>query len=164
MALGVVGNAWKNISSAEGMSNRLESTYGNINLSVTASNDCFTQKLRSPTSKWHKCSQTQQSVEISTIKSSPDLTFLLKGTSNNNNYKVYAKIVDTSSGNTDTASSSMINTSDSDGLLSGSGSAYNKTGGSIPIQHKPFGYRIEVLGENETNAVERTNVTVLYAY
>ena len=165
MAFDIIGNAFKNVSSAGGMSNSLVSTYSNINLSVSASNDCFKQKMLSPVSNWTNCSSPQKSMELSTIKSSPDLTFLLKGTSNNQNYKVYAKIVDTSSGNTDTASSSMISASDSGGLLSGSGSAYNKTGaGGVPIQHIPFGYRIEVQGEKETNAIEKSNVSVLYSY
>jgi hypothetical protein len=34
----------------------------------------------------------------------------------------------------------------------------------VPVQHIPFGYRIEVQGEKETNAIEKANVTVLYAY
>lgn len=165
MAFDIIGNAWKNFSSSGGMSNGLVSTYGNINLAVTAPNDCLTQKLSSPSSNWSNCSVSQKSMELSTIKSSPDLTFLLKGTSSSQHYKVYAKIVDTSSGNTDTASSAMINSSDSDGLLSGSGTAYNKTGtGGVPIQHIPFGYRIEVQGEKETNSLEKSNVMVLYAY
>ncbi len=165
MAFDIIANAWKNYSSAGGMSNKLISTYGNINLAVSAPNDCFTQKLSSPSGNWTGCSSNQKSMDISTIKSSPDLSFLLKGTSSAQNFKVYAKIVDTSSGNTDTASSAMLNTSDSEGLLSGSGSAYNKTGaGGVPIQHVPFGYRIEVQGEKETNAIEKSNVTVLYAY
>ena len=164
MAFDVIGNAWKNISSAGGMTNSLVSTYSRLNLSAVASNPCFTQKLRAPATQWSSCSPTQKSMEIATIRSSPDLSFLLKGTAPGTIYKVYAKIVDTSSGNTDTAASALLNASDSDGLLSGSGTAYNKTGGNIPVQHIPFGYRIEVQGENETNGSEKANVTVLYAY
>ncbi len=165
MAFDVIGTAWKNYSSAGGMSNGLVSTYGNIDLAVSSPNDCLTQKLSSPAANWSNCSSPQKSMELSTIKSSPDLTFLLKGTTSSQHYKVYAKIVDTTSGNTDTGSSSMINPSDSDGLLSGSGTAYSKTGaGGVPIQHIPFGYRIEIQGEKETNALEKSNVMVLYAY
>lgn len=165
MAFDIIGNAWKNYSSAGGALNKLASTYSNINLSASASNDCFTQKLSSPISNWTNCSSPQKSMDISSIRSSPDLTFLLKGTSSNQNYKVYAKIVDTSSGNTDTASSAMLSISDKDGLLSGSGTAYNKTGaGNVNIQHVPFGYRIEIQGEKETDAIEKSNVTVLYAF
>ncbi len=164
MAFDIMDNAWKNISLSGGVTTGLVTRYGGINLSAAVSDPCFSQKLRSSSAYWTDCSATQKSMELSTITSSPDLTFLLKGTSSNQNYKVYAKIVDTSSGNTDTASSAMVNADDSDGLLSGSGTAYSKTGGSIPIQHIPFGYRIEVQGENETNAVEKSNVTILYAY
>lgn len=164
MAFDIIGNAFKNQSSAGGMANQLVSTYSNIGLAVSIPNDCFKEKISSPVSSWSSCTTTQKSMELASIKSSPDLTFLLKGTSVGQNYKVFAKIVDTSSGNTDTASSAMLNTSDSEGLLSGSGSAYNKTGGGIPLQHIPFGYRIEVQGEKETNAIEKSNVTIMYAY
>lgn len=165
MAFGVIGDAFKNMSSAGGMANSLASTYGNINLSLLASNDCFKQKLTAPASHWTACSALQKSMELTTIKSAPDLTFLLKGTSNSQNYKVYAKVVDTSTGNTDTSSSALLNADDKEGLLSGSGTAYNKTGtGGVPIQHVPYGYRIEVQGEKEANAVETSNVTILYEY
>lgn len=165
MAFDIIGNAWKNYSSSGGMSSRLVSTYGNIDLAVSSPNDCLTQKLSSPSANWSNCSASQKSMDLASIKSSPDLTFLLKGISSGQHYKVYAKIVDTSSGNTDTASSSMISPNDSDGLLSGSGSAYNKTGaGGIAIQHIPYAYRLEVQGENESNALEKSNVMVLYAY
>jgi len=165
MAFDVIGNAWKNYSSSGGLSSGLVSTYGNVNLAVAASDACMKQKLSSPASNWSNCSTPQKSMDISTIKTSPDLTFLLKGTVSAQNYKVFAKIVDTTSGNTDNASSSMLNSLDSEGLLSGAGSSYNKTGaGGVPIQHIPYGYRIEVQGEKETNALEKSNVTVMYAY
>lgn len=165
MAFDIIGNAFKNMSAVGGMKNQLESTYANVDFSMLASNDCFKQKLNSPSSNWSNCTSPQKSMELSTIRSTPDLTFLLRGTSSGQNYKVYAKIVDTTSGNTDTASSSMLNASDSAGLLSASGTAYSKTGtGGVTIQHIPFGYRIEVQGEKETNAIEKSNVTVLYAY
>lgn len=166
MAFDVIGNAWKNYSStSNNMSNSLVTKYGNIDLAVAATNDCLKQKLSSPASNWSNCTSPQRSMDISTIKTSPDLTFLLKGTTSALHYKVFAKIVDTSSGNTDNASASMLNTMDSEGLLSGSGTAYSKTGaGGVPIQHIPYGYRIEVQGEKETNALEKSNVTVMYAY
>lgn len=165
VAFDIIGNAWKNYSSAGGMSNSLTTTYSNIGLSVTTADNCLTQKLSSPVSNWTSCSSPQKSMDITTIKSTPDLTFLLNGTTPQQNYKVYAKIVDTTSGNTDISSSALLSISDSEGLISASGSGYNKTGtGGVSIQHIPFGYRIEVQGEKETNAIERSNVTVLYAY
>jgi hypothetical protein len=165
MAFDIIGNAWKNFSSAGGVSNTLVGMYGNVNLAVVASNACLTQKLSSPAANWSNCSALQKSLDLTTIKSSPDLTFLLKGTTSGQHYKVFAKIVDTSSGNTDTAGSSMLNANDSAGLLSASGSAYNKFGGgSVPIQHIPYSYRIDVQGEKELNSMEKSNVTVLYAY
>lgn len=165
VAFDIIGSAFKNMSSAGGMSNQLVSAYANVDLSMLASNNCFKQKLSSPSSSWTSCTSTQKSMELLTVKTTPDLTFLLKSTAAGQNYKVFAKIVDTTSGNTDTASSSMLSSSDSGGLLSGSGSAYNKSGaGGVAIQHIPYAYRIEVQGEKETNAIEKSNVTVLYAY
>lgn len=165
IAFDVIGSAFKNQSTAGGMSSKLVSIYGNVDLAVSVSNDCFRQKLSSPVANWTSCTTTQKSMEIAAIKTSPDLSFLLKGTSASQHYQVYAKIVDTTSGNTDTASSSMLNANDSEGLLSASGSGYNKSGaGGVPIQHIPFGYRIEVQGEPEVNSKEKSNVTVLYAY
>lgn len=164
MAFELIGTAWKNYSSAGGAASKLVSTYGNIDLAVAISNDCLTQKMSSPASSWTNCSAQQKAMEITTIKTAPDLTFLLKGATTGQNYKVYAKIVDTASGNTDT-SSLISSSSDSDGLNSASGSSYSKTGGSqVSMVHIPYSYRIEVQGEPEARLQEKTNVTVLYAY
>lgn len=164
MAFELIGTAWKNYSSAGGAASKLVSAYGNIDLAVAIPNDCLTQKLSSPVSSWTNCSAQQKAMEISTIKSTPDLTFLLKGATTGQNYKVYAKIVDTSSGNTDT-SSLISSTSDSGGLIAASGSSYSKTGGSqVSMMHIPYSYRIEVQGEPEAKVQEKNNVTVLYAY
>lgn len=164
VAFELIGTAWKNYSSAGGAANKLVATYGNIDLAVPVPNDCLTQKLSSPTSKWTNCTAQQKAMDLSSIKGAPDLTFLLKGAATGQHYKVYAKIVDTSSGNTDT-SSLITNASDQEGLISASGSAYSKTGGSqVSMMHIPYGYRIEVQGQPEVKSQEQTNVTVLYAY
>jgi hypothetical protein len=101
------------------------------------------------------------------VKTNADLSFLLKGSSAGTNYKVYAKIVDTSAGNTDVASANMLNNSDLTGLVAASGSSYSRTGGTgsiVTMQHIPFVYRLEVQGEKEVNPSDKANVTVLYAY
>lgn len=48
--------------------------------------------------------------------------------------------------------------------MAGGGSSYSKSGGSIKVQHIPYSYRIEVQGEKDNNPIEKSNVTVLYAY
>lgn len=164
VAFDLIGAAWKNYSSSGGMSTKLVNSYANVNLAVPVSNDCLAQKLSSPTSRWTNCSAQQKDMQLSAIRGTPDLTFLLKGAATGQHYKVYAKIVDTSSGNTDT-SALISNASDGEGLISASGSSYSKAGGSqVSMVHIPYGYRIEVQGQPQANLNEKSNVTMLYAY
>lgn len=164
VAFELIGTAWKNYSSAGGAASKLVASYGNVNLAVPVANDCLTQKLSSPSSSWTNCTAQQKALDLPSIKAAPDLTFLLKGTSSGQHYKVLAKIVDTTSGNTDT-SSLITDTSDKEGLISASGSSYSKTGASqVSMMHIPYSYRIEVQGQSEFNSLEKSNVTVLYAY
>jgi len=164
VAFDIIGTAWKNYSSSAGATSKLVSTYGNVDLTASVSNDCFIQKLSSPTSSWTSCGAAEKSMDISSVKSDPDISFLLKGAATGQNYNVYAKIVDTTAGNTDTFSL-ISDSSDKDGLISASGSSYSKTGGSqVSMMHIPFSYRIEVQGQPAANQLEKSNVTVLYAY
>lgn len=163
MAFDVLAIAWKNYSSSAGVASSLVSQYGNVNLSVSASDKCLRQKMSSAPANWSACSSGQKSLDLSSIKSSPDLSFLLKGASVSQHYKVFAKIVDTSTGNTD--SGGAVSTEDPEGLIKASGSAYSREGaGGIPVMHVPYNYRIEVQSEKESNPMEKSNVTVLYAY
>lgn len=164
VAFELIGTAWKNYSSAGGAASKLVANYGNVDLAVPVANACLTQKLSSPASSWTSCTSQQKSMDISSIKTAPDMSFLLKGTNSGQHYKVFAKIVDTTSGNTDT-SSLITNTSDKEGLISASGSSYSKTGASqVSMMHIPYSYRIEVQGQPEVNSLEKSNVTMLYAY
>ncbi|MDA8429292.1 MAG: pilus assembly PilX N-terminal domain-containing protein [Geobacteraceae bacterium] len=168
MAFDLIGNAWKNYSSAGGMSSQLVNSYGNINLAVSTSDDCLRQKLSSPTTNWTKCSAAQKSMDIASIKTSPDMTFLLKGAATGQHYKVYAKILEATAGNTDTSAGSMLTAADSGGFDDASGVAYQTPytggGGGAAIKQIPYTYRIDVQGEKETNPMEKSNVSVLYAY
>jgi len=70
------------------------------------------------------------------------------------NYAVYTQIVSTIPGNSDMTGVEML-----DG---GSG----VTGGSSGVapMHIPFMYSIEVQGEKETNPIENSRLSVLYAF
>ncbi len=127
---------------------QLSAIFTNVDdLVFPSGTSCFSQKLTLPTSLWSgSCDQALNP------KSSPDISFSLRGISNSNvPYKVYAKYVDSSIGNTDMS-----------GLqLEGSGVADNSS--VITPQHFPNVYRLEVRAERAANA-EQANVSVLYAY
>lgn len=161
MAFDVLATAWTNY--ATGVASSLVSKFGNVDLSVSISDECMRQKMSSAPANWTACSSGQKSLDLPSIKSSPDLSFLLKGASVAQHYKVFAKIVDTSAGNTDPVASS-IETGAAEDLITASGSAYSRDAGGVPVMHVPYSYRIEVQSEKESNPMEKSNVTVLYAY
>jgi hypothetical protein len=85
-------------------------------------------------------------------KNDPDITFLLQATTKSP-FKVYAKIIDTFQGNTDTANNKnlreALNVTDS---VAESGQTITSS------------YSIEVQTERSTNPQEKANLSVLYAY
>jgi len=129
--------------------------FNNINLafpSASSDLDCLTQKLKKNPSEWTACGEANKTVNA---KSNPDFTFTLKGLTADTGYKVYTKIVNTVAGNSDQ--------SGVDYLESGLGVA-QAGGGIIAPQHFPSIFTIEVSGEKELNAKERSELSVLYAY
>lgn len=129
-------------------SSQLSSQFAGVSMQFGSGNACLKQKLHLPTSQWSgSCSSTINA------KSASDISFTLQATGPSSApYTVYAKIVDTLKGNTDTS-----------GLqLEGAGVA--EAAAVITPQHFPFVYRLEVQAERSMNAVERANVSVLYAY
>jgi len=139
-----------------------------ISLSVSASDSCLIQKLKSPVSGWSNCSDLQKSSAMDSVKSGYDVTFNLKGTNDSQGYNVYSKIVDTMPGNTDPSGVSMLSAEDKaagESLLSGAGVAYNPKGtGGVNVQHIPVRYRIEVQGERASGTSEKSHLSVLYAF
>ena len=105
---------------------------------------CLQLKLKGPSSTWGTCSSTPSPTDH------PDLTYnVLSATGNP--YKIFAKIVETKPGNSDTS-----------GLqLQGEGVA--EASASITPMHNPYIYRLEVQGEQSATS-ERGNIEVLYAY
>jgi len=140
----------------------LRSSMGTLAGGATVS-DCMRQRLSTPTRLWSgACSTTNLNP-----KSGPDITFRLNATSSTP-FIVYSKIVDTMerkfvvldsgvqktiviAGNSDTSSY----------VLEGGGTTES---GSVTVPHYPYVYRLEVQGEREQNASEKSNISVMYAY
>lgn len=130
----------------------LKKDYSGLNLPDL---NCLKLKLGSPTDKWGSCSSSLDP------KTNPDITFTLKSTLQGFNqpaqgYIVYTKIVDTVVvGNTDPSDNNYLrkaeNFNESDKVLG--------TGVTIPTL-----YRIEIQAEREQNPLERSNISVVYAY
>jgi hypothetical protein len=128
----------------------LKSTYSTIGMQTSAS-ACLQQKMKTPTSKWTTCPA------ITTInpKVSPDLTFKLTGTMNQD-FNIYAKIVDTVQGVAFTPGTTGGN------ILIGSSVAESSAGATIALQH--YIYTIEVAGESSKNPAVKSSISVLYEY
>ena len=129
--------------------------FNNINLAFPAGSsdlDCFTQKLKNNYSDWSACGAVNKTIDA---KTNPDFTFKLNGLTAGADYKVYTKIVNTIAGNSDM--------SGVDYLESGLGVA-QAGGGVIAPQHFPSLFTIEVVGEKDLKATERSELSVLYAY
>jgi hypothetical protein len=130
----------------------------NVNLQI-ADRGCLRQKLDNATADWGvACGSSTRTLDPRT---SPDLTFVLKSNLPSTvgpqiGYKVYTKIVSTPvKGNTDKADKpNLRNNSNITESEKNQG-----TGVTIPTT-----YRIEVSAENEQNPLERSNLSVLYAY
>ncbi|QXE91478.1 pilus assembly PilX N-terminal domain-containing protein [Geomonas subterranea] len=105
-------------------------------------------KLRNATSDWGTLSKTLDA------KDAPDLQFLLKGTGSNGNFRIYAKIVDTVPGNSDTTGVDYLD----------SGVGVAGVGSGISPKHNPALYSVEVRGERAVNPKEKAQLSVLYAF
>lgn len=125
---------------------QVQTEFGGIALQVDTTQECLQAKLTKTASQWPAgCSAAMSP------KQSPDMSFSLQATAGDP-YRVYAKIVDTVSGNSDLS-----------GLqLEGAGVAESSP--VLTPQHFPYLYRVEVQGERSANAREQANISALYAY
>jgi hypothetical protein len=127
-------------------------------------NACMQAKLTSTPTNWTNavgCTADNLSSDISQLRTTADMTFTFPGTTGSSAYRVYAKIIDTAIGNTDTSQWA------SGGLLTGVGVVRSGTaeGGSNTAATKiPYYFDIEVQGEAAANPLETTRVTLFYAY
>lgn len=138
-------NQFQNFTSSQ-VINNAAADFAAVNL-VTTSADCLKTKINKNTASWPaSCSAAFNP------KSQPDMTLTLQGTSNMP-FTVYAKIVDTVAGNSDTSGSR---------LEESSGVAYlANTTTPMPF---PYMYRLEVQGERQSSSIEKSNISILYAY
>jgi len=145
----------------------LKTTYTQVGLDFpgTTTTACLQNKLlMSPvygaTNNWTSCGASNMSMDP---KQSADMTFQLSGPSPSlpdQNFNVYAKIVDTVGCTTTT----NCPNSDTSGLdLQGQGVAESGSGMVSPKQ-VPYMYHIEIQAERVSNPDEHSNLTVLYAY
>lgn len=113
------------------------------------SNDCFKQKMVLPSSEWSSCGESSRTLDP---KQGPDATFKLRG-AGGPGFKVFAKIVETTPGNTNVSGLDLDNGIGVTGITPG-----------ISPKHLPYLYRIETEGESALNPREKANLTVVYSY
>jgi hypothetical protein len=144
--------------------NKVASAFGGlagaISLNINNSNPVTNQlqiKLTQNTANWPSQMQGQTASQKLDPKYLPDFQFQLKGNTNDpTNFKVYAKVVDTVTGNSDRSGNELLN--------SGAGVTGISTGGNVSPKHNPNLYTIEIQGEKATNPKEKARLSVLYAY
>lgn len=123
----------------------------NINLALSTSTQCMSEKLNKDTKDWANCPSDTKRLDPKYLF---DARFTLQGLSLQPGFNVYAKLVDTQRGNSDTSGYELLD----------SGSGVTGTHSGVSPKHIPAIYRIEVQGERETNPLEKAQLTVLYAY
>jgi len=121
-------------------------TYGGLITSQTT-DACFSTKLTQLTANWGGCSSSLDPNDT------PDVIFTFTGVAPQPDFNVYAKIVDTIPGNSDTSSLEI------EGL-----GVVESGSGLVTPRSIPYIYRIEVQSERATNPDEQANFTVVYAY
>lgn len=127
----------------------LTNQFSSINLD-TSSNACLNQKMTLPSSGWTACGSQSKSFDP---KADFDMTFKLQGTTGSG-FKVFAKIVDTQPGNSDTSGIDLLD----------SGVGVTGSSAGVSPKHIPARYRIETEGESSTNSKEKAALTIFYSY
>jgi hypothetical protein len=126
-----------------------------FNLSWNSTNPaCLSTKLNNATGSWGAACTAETAATLFDATKNWDVKFKLQGAGGNPEYDVYAKIVDTVPGNSDTSGNDLLD--------SGSGVAGQSP--DISPKHLPALYRIEAEGEKAVNPQEKAKLSVLYAY
>jgi len=132
---------------------------------------CFQERLEKTKKNWSDaCANV-----TGNPKTSPDISFSLTPATGSP-YTVYSKVVDTSEWRFVSFSSPavggapvLLNKVIAGNSDRGSASGFETKGGTVTtkkpdIPHYPYLYRIEIQGERSTNATEKANISVQYAY
>jgi len=125
---------------------------------ATATDSCLQQKLTSPPTAWSSaCSK------VADPKTVPDISLKLNAAAGDS-YTVYSKIIDTTCSDKRPYPAGNCTGSDLSGVELDGGSGV--TGGStgVAVKQMPALYRIEVRAERTSNPLERSNLSILYAY
>lgn len=121
---------------------------------------CLMDKLTKPPAQWgDACSKT------SDPKTTPDFSLRLNSTSNDSTFTVFAKIVDSVCPDKRPYPEGKCTGSDLSGfeLLDGGQGTTGGASGVTP-QAMPATYRVEIAGEKTNNPLEKSQLSVLYAY
>jgi hypothetical protein len=151
------------LASSAFVGNTLEGQYTALSMDIpaTVTDACLQDKLTKVSSGWSNCNANNKTTDITQLKDTADMKFTFPGTQGSSAYTVYAKIVDTVIGNTDTSQYA------GGGLLIGAGvarSAMSVGGGNTPSTKIPYLFDIEIQGEASVNPQERTRVNLFYAF
>jgi len=139
----IIPGVFQNVTGAT----TLAAQFPGFNLTL---NGCLGYKLQHPTAEWGAtCGPDAKPFDPLT---KTDMTITLSGTQSN--YNVYAKVVDTVPGNSDTSGFEMLD----------SGAAVAGMSSGVSPKHLPALYRIEVQGQKQINPQEKAELSVLYAY
>ncbi|MEI6703625.1 MAG: hypothetical protein WCL71_08830 [Deltaproteobacteria bacterium] len=152
-----------NITIASGLANPT-SSIGNLYPAamnfITSSDACLMDKLTKSSSQWAAaCSKTNDP------KSSPDFRINLSATSSTDSFTVYTKIVESICSDKRAYPTGKCTGSDLSGmdmLEGGQGTTAGSSG--VTVQSMPATYRIEIQGERSTNPMEKSKLSILYAY
>lgn len=157
----ILPSIFKNYTTAASIATVPANYYG-VSLGIPDSS-CLAQKTQKPTSQWNTTLCTN-STKTATPNESPDMTFNLKAANDATGYNVYTKIVDTRCGG-DPTKGQVCSNSDSSGIdyLDGGGGV-TSGGGVVQPQPRPAYYKIEIQGERASNPIEKSKLSVLYAY
>ena len=128
-------------------------------LNLSPSSDlCLNEKLTRPLSKWSlACSSS------SDAKTAPDITLTLNSTTSDP-FTVYTKILDTTCSDPRPYPVGNCTGSDLSGMNLDSGASVSGGNSGVSVQHLPATYRVEVQGERSTNPLEKSTLSILYAY
>lgn len=138
----IIPGVFQNITGAT-----LAAQFPGFNLTL---NSCLGYKLQHATAKWDAVCGTDAKPFDPLTKT--DMSITLSGTQTN--YNVFAKVVDTVPGNSDTSGFELLD----------SGAAVAGTSSGVSPKHLPALYRIEVQGQKQVNPQEKAELSVLYAY